>query len=145
MSERSLVTNKRNKINMDIPVYISTSEKLNGIRCVKASRDIKEGELIESCPIIMVPFGELEHFDKTVLTYYNYDWDEKNDAIVLGYCGLTNHSPSANARYDCNLKTKCMDYYAVKDIKKDEEVFINYNGKPNDQSSIDAYYTNYKY
>jgi len=131
---------------MNIPVYISTSETLNGIRCVKAARDIKANELIEACPVILIPFSELEYYDKTILTNYDYDWDDKNDAIVLGYCGLTNHSFSANARYDCNLTKKCMEYYAAKDIKKDEEIFINYNGKPEDTTPLEHKdHVNFKY
>ena len=117
---------------MNIPVYVSTSEQLGGIRCIKAARDIKAGELLESCPIILLAFGELEHYDKTILTNYNYEWDDENDAFVLGYCVLTNHSFSANAMYKRNFEKKEMEYYAVKDIKKDEEVLINYNGKPDD-------------
>ncbi|MFZ2026124.1 MAG: SET domain-containing protein-lysine N-methyltransferase [Microgenomates group bacterium] len=131
---------------MDIPVYISTSKELNGIRCVKAARDIKAGELIEECPVILLSYAELEHTDKTIITNYNYDWDDKNDALVLGYCGLTNHSFTANARYESDFKKKCMLYFAVKDIKKDEEVFINYNGKPEDTTPLEySYHTNYKY
>jgi len=39
-----------------------------------------------------------------------------------------------------------MQYFAVKDIKKDEEVFINYNGKPEDTTPLEySYHTNYKY
>ena len=130
---------------MNIPVYVGTSETLSGIRCIKAARDIKTGELIESAPVILVPITELEHLDKTVLTNYNYDWDEKKDAFVIGYCVLTNHSFSANASYKCNLEKKCMEYYAAKDIKKDEEIFINYNGKSNDASPLEYdYHTDFK-
>ncbi len=130
---------------MNIPLYVSTSETLNGIRCVKASRDIKSGELIESCPVIIIPMSELPHHDKTVLTNYNYDWDDKNDAFVLGYCVLTNHSFEANAIYERNYDKKVMEYRAVKDIKKDEEIFINYNGPANDKTPLEySYHTDFK-
>jgi len=130
---------------MNIPVYVGTSDSLNGIRCIKAARNIKAGEHIESCPVILIPVNQLKHFDKTVLTNYNYDWDKKNDAFVLGYCILTNHSYSANAIYEKNYTTKMMDYKAVKDIKKDEEIFINYNGEPDDKKTLEfAFHTDFK-
>jgi hypothetical protein len=122
---------------MNIPVYVSKSDTLQGIRCICAAQNIKKGELIESCPVILIPTNEFEFYNKTVLTNYDYDWDDENGAFVLGYCVLTNHSFTANARYECNFKTKRMEYYAVKDIKKDEEIFINYNGDPNDETPLE--------
>lgn len=122
---------------MNIPVYVSTSDTLKGIRCIRAARDIKVDELIESCPVILIPTNEFEAYEKTVLTNYDYDWDDKNGAFVLGYCVLTNHSFSANAIYKSNFKKKTMDYYAAKNIRKDEEIFINYNGKPDDKTPLE--------
>ncbi|MCX6732728.1 MAG: SET domain-containing protein [Candidatus Roizmanbacteria bacterium] len=128
-----------------LPIYISTSETLKGIRCIKAARDIKKGELIESCPIILIPISEFEHYEKTVLTNYDYDWDKEYGAFVLGYCVLTNHSFSSNATFERNFTEKKMEYYAVKDIKKDEEIFINYNGDPDDTTPLEhAGHTNFK-
>lgn len=128
-----------------LPLYVGTSSALKGIRCIKAAREIKAGELIESCPVILIPTGQLKDHDKTILTKYNYDWDDNNDAFVLGYCVLTNHSFSANVFFKCNLEKKCMEYYAAKDIKKDEEIFINYNGKPNDATPLEYdYHTDFK-
>ena len=128
-----------------LPIYISTSESLNGIRCIKASRNIKAGELIESCPIILLPNSQQKYYDKTVLASYDYDWDENNGAVVLGYCVLTNHSFSANAEYRRNFAKKCMEYYAVKNIKKDEEIYINYNGRPDDTTPLEYnYHTDFK-
>jgi len=130
---------------MNIPVYIGTSDTLKGIRCIKAERDIKAGELIESCPVILIPIPQLKDHDKTVLGNYNYDWDKKNDAFVLGYCVLTNHSFSANTVYQKNYKTKMMEFRAAKDIKKDEEIFINYNGETDDATPLEySYHTDFK-
>ena len=36
------------------------SERLQGIRGVFADQDIKKGELIEECPVILVPIQEIE-------------------------------------------------------------------------------------
>ncbi len=122
---------------INLPIYVSTSDTLKGIRCIRAARDIKNGDLIESCPIILIPTREFEFFNKTILTNYDYDWDKDHGAFVLGYCVLTNHSFSANAIYTRNFKTKKMEYHAAKNIKKDEEIFINYNGEPDDTTPLE--------
>jgi len=132
-------------LSIHLPIYVSTSENLNGIRCIKAARDIKAGELIESCPVILMPNSNFEHFNKTILASYDYDWDETDGAFVLGYCILTNHSFSANTMYQRNPKQKRMEYYAVKDIEKDEEVLINYNGDAEDKTPLEYnYHTDFK-
>ncbi len=131
---------------ISLPIYVSTSDSLNGIRCIRAARNIKKGELIESSPIILIPIEEIDDFNKTVLTNYDYDWDEKFGAFVLGYCILTNHSFTANTIYKRNYETKRMEYFAAKDIKKDEEVYINYNGDPNDSTPLEHKdHVNFKY
>ena len=95
--------------------------------------------------MILIPLNEFVHFDKTILTNYDYDWDDTNGAFVLGYCILTNHSYTSNAIFKRNYKEKKMEYYAVKDIKKDEEVFINYNGEPDDATPLEhAFHTDFK-
>jgi len=133
------------KTSIHLPIYVSTSENLNGIRCIKAARDIKAGEMIESCPVILIPNSEFDHFNKTILASYDYNWDDDFGAFVLGYCVLTNHSFSANTIYKRNVAGKKMEYYAVKDIKKDEEVLINYNGDVEDKTPLEYdYHTDFK-
>lgn len=129
---------------MDIPVCIGKSKKLNGIRCVNAARHIKAGELIESCPLILIPNAEWDTIDKTILGHYNYAWTKNFDCIVLGYCGLVNHSYQPNAKYRRNYKTKQMEYVAIKKIAKDEEIVVNYNGDPKNNEPLDPDYVDAK-
>lgn len=130
---------------MNFPIFVSISKILKGIRCIRAERDIKAGELIESCPVILIPIDQLDNLDKTIITNYNYDWDKENNALVLGYGSLYNHAFSANAHYQRNLETKMMEYIAIKDIKKNEEIFVNYNGKPDDNNPLEYdYHTDFK-
>lgn len=125
---------------MDLPVYIGVSETIGGIRCVKAARRIQKGELIESCPIIMIPVKEWDTIDATVLGHYNYAWTDTEDCIVLGYCGLVNHSYTPNAVYERDTAEKHMLYRAIKDIAKDEEITVNYNGDPASMEELDPDY-----
>jgi len=131
--------------SINLPIYVSNSTTLKGIRCIKASRDITKGELIESCPVILIPTHQFTHHNKTILANYDYDWNEKYGAFVLGYCILTNHSYSSNTLFKRNYKTNTMEYYAAKDIKKDDEIFINYNGDSDDKTPLEYdYHTDFK-
>jgi hypothetical protein len=134
-----------NKKSMNIPVYVSISHILNGIRCIRAARDIKKDELIESSPIILIPRDEQDDMDDMVLSSYTYDWNNTHGAFILGYCLLTNHSYTPNIIYTRDFEMLQMNYYALRDIKKDEELFVNYNGKPGDMSPLEEHYIDYKY
>jgi len=122
---------------MDIPIRVSTSTLLKGIRCIRAERDIKAGELIESCPVILIPLDEYEALGKTVMSNYDFIWDDTYEALVLGYGSLYNHSYTPNAFYKRNFETRKMEYIALHNIEKDGEIFLNYNGVPDDSSPLE--------
>lgn len=107
-------------------------------RGVFALQDFKKGEIIESCPVINVTPKERKKCDATILAYYIYPWrSERSGSIVLGYGSLYNHSYTPNADWKQNFKSETMVYRAVKPIKKGEEITVNYNGEPDDQTPID--------
>lgn len=111
---------------MNLPFRVDYSSKLNNIRCLKADRDIKLGEIIEKCPAI--PFSEstCELMNQTVMEHYYFEWGE-GGAIVLGYGSVMNHSEDPNIEFERDPNSKYMVFTAIKDIKKDEELFVNYN------------------
>ncbi|HKY74474.1 MAG TPA: SET domain-containing protein [Patescibacteria group bacterium] len=124
---------------MEIPFSVGISPTLK-IRGLIASRDIKTGEILEKCPIILVELkGQEEFLKKTVLWRYYFEWTAKYHAIVLGYGSLYNHSYSPNVRYDMDYKNQVMVYRAIKDIKNGEEVTINYNWDPGLKDPIDEF------
>jgi len=107
-------------------------------RGIFAEIPFSKGDLIEACPIIFINSKERLKCEKTILEYYLYPWKStRTGAMVLGYGSLYNHSFSPNAGWKPNLKTMCMEYSAVKDIKKNEEITVNYNGEPDDKAPID--------
>jgi len=76
--------------------------------------------------------------EKTLLNYYVYPWrSTRGAAIALGFGSIYNHSYSPNADWKQNFRTKCMVYRAVKNIKKGQEITVNYNGEPDDETPID--------
>jgi len=107
-------------------------------RGVFATKNINTGEIIEACPIISLTPKERAHCAKTLLNFYMYPWRSTRSAsVVLGYGSLINHSFTPNADWKQNFKTGNMVYRALKPIKNGEEITVNYNGEPEDQTPID--------
>ena len=104
-------------------------------RGIFADRYIKKGELIEEAPVIIIPKKEWKQMRKSVLLNYVFRWGE-DKAVALGYGSLYNHSFTPNAKYITNIQNQTIDFYARKDIQKGEEILVNYNGDPSDQSPV---------
>jgi uncharacterized protein len=107
-------------------------------RGIFASRTIQKGELIHQAPVIVCPGDQYKKLKKTVLRNYYFNWGENYDhvAIALGYGSLFNHSYSPNAMFENNLKEETVDFIALKRIKAGEEIFVNYNGDPDDEGPL---------
>lgn len=95
-------------------------------RGVFALRSFKKGELIESCPVILLPVKLANKSDE--LETYVYGWDDKKDALLLGYGSIYNHSYTPNTRYEENFKAKTMEFIAYTDIAVGDEIVVTYNG-----------------
>ncbi len=117
-------------------VYVSKSEILNAGRGVYARRDIKKGEIIERCPIIEVPKNDTSNLKESVLvTYFFYFGKNKEQvAIVLGFGSIYNHSDKPNTTYKIKRKDKIIDFIALDDIKKNDEITFNYYNCSNPKS-----------
>ena len=112
-----------------------TGEKGRGVFALK---DFKEGEIIETCPVINITPKERKIVEKTIFNYYIYPWRSTlSGSLVLGYGSIYNHAYSPNADWKQNFKTNSMVYRAVRPIKKGEEITVNYNGEPDDQTPVD--------
>jgi len=110
-------------------VYVKDTETEKG-RGAYALRDFKEGELVEECPVIILlrPIDLLPPRLKTMV----FNWGaltntSASSALSLGFGSMYNHANPASLRYEANLENQSMRYFAVRDIKKDEELTINYN------------------
>lgn len=107
-------------------------------RGVFALKDFKEGDIIESAPVLIFTPKERKHLEKTLLNYYIYPWRSTRGAsLALGFGSIYNHSFSPNADWKQNFRTQSMVYRAIKNIKKGEEITVNYNGEPDDNTPID--------
>jgi SET domain-containing protein len=107
-------------------------------RGVFASAPIFKGELIETCPVIVIPADQWHHVEPTVLALYifNFGPEGEHAAIALGYGSLYNHSFTPNAEYTKSWDERLIRFTALRDIAPGEEITVNYNGNPNDRSEI---------
>ncbi len=111
---------------MYLKIRVDTSERLKNIRGVFADAPISAGEVIETCPVILVPDEEMVDLSKTVMTKYEFEWDANTEAVVLGYGSLYNHSATPNVEFDKDYESGTMVFTAIRDIAKDEELYIDY-------------------
>lgn len=112
-------------------VYVGSTESRG--RGVFARRAIAAGELIEVCPVIILGGAdEQELLDRTRLYNYYFAWGEHPElaAVALGYGSLYNHSYHANADHVCDVARGEIRISAHRAIRKDEEITINYGGRP---------------
>jgi len=118
--------------------YYSRS-KIHGFG-VFAKKNIKKGVVLSIDPVILVPSKELKYLDKTILAKYYFDFGKKFGAVCLGWGSLYNHSYDANATFEINIKNQTITFTSVKNIKKGEEIFINYNQKPDDKTPLETWW-----
>jgi len=99
-------------------------------RGVIAERDIKLGEIITNCELLVLNRKDTCKVNETCLEYYTfvYNKEECLDCLVLGDGEIFNHDDNANTLYgliDFDGR-KLMRFQAARDIKKGEQLFINY-------------------
>lgn len=110
-------------------IYIGQSKIFNAGRGVYARCDIKKQEIIEKCPVIEVPKHDLANLKESILVTYFFYFGKKRErlAVALGFGSIYNHTRSPNAKYEISLTKNTIDFIALNDIKKDDEITINYN------------------
>lgn len=102
-------------------------------RGVFARQAIQSGTVIEEVPILIVTWDEIADSE---LADYAFVYTSTKSAIALGYGSIYNHSFDPNARYD-DIGRKKKVFSAIKDIAKGEEIFVNYNGDPDNTEAVD--------
>jgi SET domain-containing protein len=105
-------------------------------RGVFARRPIREGELIERVPVVVFNNNDVRNGEEwNGLASYCFHWKKGTLALALGYGSLYNHSYRPNARYD-DLGGQIKEFIAIRDIEPGEEITVNYNGEPRDDSPV---------
>jgi SET domain-containing protein len=117
-------------------LYIGdSSERGRGVFCSEA---ISAGTVIEISPVIVMSREERAMLDQTLLHDYIFEWgqDESKCCMALGYLSLYNHDYRSNAEYVMDFDLQTIRITAVRYIKKDAEIFINYNGNWNNPKKV---------
>lgn len=117
---------------MKLPVLEVKSIPKKG-RGVFATSNIKKDAIIEICPVAVFPFIEGQQH---ALEGYAFRWTKTKVAIALGLGSLYNHSYTPNAEYVQDRKLKEIHVYALRNIRKGEEICFNYNGRPFDTTPV---------
>lgn len=118
-------------------VYISDSGIPKAGSGVFASKKIKKGEVIEECPVFVLPKKDYPQVKKTALRNYYFMWGKSTAAMCFGFGSFYNHSYQPNATYKKSIKEQMISFIAIKDIDENEEVVVNYNyGKPEDKKTL---------
>jgi SET domain-containing protein len=99
-------------------------------RGVFAARAFSAGEVVEECPVVLLrkTYEALHKELKTI----SFHWETPEgsgatQALALGYGCLYNHANPANMRYETDGEALVLRLVAVRDIRPDEELTINYN------------------
>lgn len=105
-------------------------------RAVFAARDFAEDELIELCPVLVLPPDDADAADDTSLQPYFYEWGEDGESrgLPLGYGAIYNHSLEPNACCEMDYGRAEMKVVALRAIHAGEEITVNYNGEPEDRT-----------
>jgi SET domain-containing protein len=115
-------------------------------RGVFAARDYFPGEVIEICPVVLIPHKQEDGIVSSVLKDYIFTWPGPRQkmtgttwrgiCIVLGYGMLYNHSFRPNAKYDIDRKGLTVIFKARKPIKKGDEITHNYYWPTNQEKKL---------
>lgn len=120
--------------NFPIKVGLSNIEG----RGIFSTREIKEGETIERCPMVPLAFRSRYHSDPQIYKYlYSQPTCPCNECknhgfkfyMVLGYGMIYNHQDNANTEWQFDFPNHLADIIAIKDIKSGDEIFVDYGTK----------------
>lgn len=120
-------------------VFLAKSTIPGAGRGIFAACDLHKDELIECCPVIEIPPAQVSYLQETELSNYYFQWgeDQRELAVCFGFGSLYNHSYEPNATYQKNYEGKVISFVTIKEIKKGEEITVNYNhGNPDDKSTL---------
>jgi SET domain-containing protein len=105
---------------------------------VFTSEAIRANTIIEVSPVVVMKQAERKLLDQTLLHDYIFEWgdNKRQCCMALGYVPVYNHSFNSNCEYEMEFEEEVIKVRTVRDVKKGEELFINYNGTFNDRKPL---------
>ena len=107
-------------------------------RGVFATQHIPAGQLIEICPVVVLPGSEKDYLQESELYNYYFIWGEEDEAfaIALGFGSVYNHSYTPNAFYEADYQKNILIFRTLVNIEADSEITVNYNQDPTNQDPL---------
>ena len=107
-------------------------------RAVITDKKIAAGTVVEISPVIVMPASDRKLLDQTLLHDYIFEWGntKKQCCMALGLIPIYNHSYTSNCEYFMDFEEQTIFVKTVRDIRKGEELTINYNGDWNDGKKV---------
>ena len=122
---------------MILPILVVAPSKERG-RGIFASEPIEAQTILEISPVLVFSMTDRKKAEETLLYNYIFEWGEGHEmgALGLGYISIYNHSYQPNCTYLMDFENELITITALHDIAAGDELFINYNAEPADQSPI---------
>lgn len=105
------------------------SSRIHGIG-VFARRRFRRGDLIEVCPVLVLPDPTVEPGGP--VDGLTYEWGEGTCALALGYGSLYNHSDFPKAEAVADEEEGTITIIAAEEILAGEEITLRYTPDPGD-------------
>ncbi len=123
---------------MILPVLVVAPSDKGG-KGVFTTEPIPSGTIIEISPVLVLSQKDRVEVEKTILYNYIFEWGDtkgQQACIAWGYLSMYNHSYNANCDYEMDIENELMRIKTMRNIKKGEELFINYNAVADDSTPI---------
>jgi uncharacterized protein len=122
---------------MILPFLFIAFAKEKG-RGVFTSEDIAAKTIIEIAPVIVLEEKDRLLVDQTLLHDYIFEWEValRQCCMALGYVSIYNHAYASNCEYEMDINHQLITITTTRNIEKNEELFINYNGGWNDTKKV---------
>ena len=107
-------------------------------RAVFAAKTFEPGEIIETCPVIILPNEDKLKIHETFLHDYYFDWGEQGEdcCIALGFGSMYNHSDTPNAEYMMFIEDQLLQISCQHKIMGGEEICISYIAHENQKDRL---------
>ena len=118
--------------------YLLVQSTKNKGRGVFTTEPIDANTVVEISPVIVMKKEDRAYLDKTLLHDYIFEWGKEKDkcCMALGLVPIYNHSYASNCEYFMDFDEDTIMVRTVRDIRRGEELTINYNGDWNDESRV---------